>query len=73
MMIPCVATGQSQVQCITTAKSNSTARWAFIIGGLLVAPIGYLCAIVGMAALKLHPDLAAAGATAQARRMPVMA
>ncbi len=70
MMIPCVATGQSQVQCITTAKSNGTARWAFIIGGLLVAPIGYLCAIVGMAALKLHPDLAAAGATAQA--MPLV-
>lgn len=70
VMIPVVATGQSQVQCITTAKSNKTARWAFIIGGLLVAPIGYLCAVVGMAALKLYPDLAATGATAQA--MPLV-
>lgn len=66
MMITNVATGQSQVQCITTAKDNKTARNAFIIGGLLVAPIGYLCAIVGMAALKLHPDLAANGTTAMA-------
>lgn len=31
-----------------------------------MAPIGYLCAIVGMAALKLYPDLAASNTTAMA-------
>jgi SSS family solute:Na+ symporter len=66
MMIANVAAGQSQVQCITTAKDTKTARNAFVIGGLLVAPIGYICAIIGMAALKLYPELAASGTTAQA-------
>ncbi|ETA82532.1 sodium:solute symporter family protein [Youngiibacter fragilis] len=52
-----VAGHQSQVQCITTAKDEKTAKYGFIIGGLLVAPIGYLCAIIGMGALKLYPNL----------------
>ena len=69
MMISNVATGQSQVQCITTAKSTKTARVSFIIGGLLVAPIGYICAIIGMAALKLYPELGANGTTAMAMPM----
>lgn len=66
MMISNVASGQSQVQCITTAKDTKTARNAFIIGGLLVAPIGYICSVIGMAALKLYPELGAAGLSAQA-------
>lgn len=66
MMISNVASGQSQVQCITTAKNTKTARNAFLIGGILVAPIGYICAVIGMAALKLYPELEAAGASAQA-------
>lgn len=57
LMIFNVMGGQSQVQCITTAKDEKTAKWAFVAGGLLVAPIGYLCAIVGMGALKLYPDM----------------
>lgn len=69
MMITNVATGQSQVQCITTAKDTKTARISFIIGGLLVAPIGYVCAIIGMAALKLYPELGANGTTAMAMPM----
>lgn len=69
MMITNVATGQSQVQCITTAKDTKTARTSFIIGGLLVAPIGYICAIIGMAALKLYPELGANGTTSLAMPM----
>ncbi|MCR4673311.1 MAG: sodium:solute symporter family protein [Lachnospiraceae bacterium] len=57
MMITNVATGQSQVQCITTAKDAKTAKISFIVGGLLVAPIGYCCALIGMAAYKLNPSL----------------
>ena len=57
MMITNVGGQQSQVQCITTAKSEKTARWAFIIGGLLVAPMGYICASIGMAGHVLYPNL----------------
>ncbi|MBR1511877.1 MAG: sodium:solute symporter family protein [Acidaminococcaceae bacterium] len=45
------------VQIATSAKSESAARNGFILGGLIIFPIGFLSAVLGMAAKAQYPDI----------------
>ena len=48
---------QGPVQIACGAKSASAARKGFVLGGILIFPIGFLSAILGMAALAQFPDI----------------
>lgn len=48
---------QGPVQLTFAAKDAKTARNGFILGGLLMIPIGFLCALIGMAARTAFPDV----------------
>jgi len=48
---------QSIVQISFGAKDEKTARRGFIIGGLLMLPIGFLSALMGIAAKGIFPDV----------------
>lgn len=48
---------QSIIQISLSAKSVSTARKGFIIGGLLMLPIGFISAYLGVVAAELYPGL----------------
>lgn len=45
------------VQIATSSKSESAARNGFILGGLIIFPIGFLSAVLGMAAKAQYPDI----------------
>ena len=44
------------VQIATSSKSESAARNGFILGGLIIFPIGFLSAVLGMAAKAQYPE-----------------
>lgn len=50
---------QGPVQLAFAAKNPKVARNSFIIGGLLMIPIGFLCALIGMAAKITFPNVSA--------------
>ena len=50
-------TAQGPVQIACGAKSAKEARKGFILGGLLIFPIGFLSAILGLAAKAQFPDI----------------
>lgn len=50
---------QGPVQLTFASKDAKTARNGFIIGGLLMIPIGFLCALIGMAARTAFPGVPA--------------
>jgi solute:Na+ symporter, SSS family len=50
---------QSTVQISFGAKDEKTARNGFILGGLLMLPIGFLAALLGIAAKGMFPDMSA--------------
>lgn len=56
---------QGTVQIALSAKDAKTARNGFIIGGLLMLPIGFLAAIMGIAAKGMYPDMSATMALPQ--------
>lgn len=58
-MITQTITAQGPVQIACSAKDGKTARNGFIFAGLLMVPIGFICAILGMAARVNFPDLKA--------------
>ena len=45
------------VQIATSSKSESAARNGFILGGLIIFPIGFFSAVLGMAAKAQYPDI----------------
>jgi len=49
---------QSVVQISFAAKDSSSARKGFILGGLIILPVGFISAVIGIAATILHPGLA---------------
>ncbi|MCI1945198.1 sodium:solute symporter family protein [Clostridium luticellarii] len=59
IMITQVMSMQGPVQLAFAAKDSRTARRGFIIAGLLMIPIGFLCAIIGIAAKTAFPDVSA--------------
>jgi solute:Na+ symporter, SSS family len=50
---------QSTVQISLSAKDEKTARNGFIIGGILMLPIGFLAALMGIAAKGMFPTMSA--------------
>lgn len=50
---------QSTVQITCGAKDENHAKKGFIIGGLLMLPIGFLAALMGIAAKAAYPDISA--------------
>jgi SSS family solute:Na+ symporter len=50
-------TAQGPVQIACGARDVRSARLGFILGGFLIFPIGFLSAILGMAAIAQFPDL----------------
>lgn len=55
MTTQAISAGPVQIAC--SAKDSRTARKGMIIGGLLMFPIGFLAAILGLAAKAQFPDL----------------
>jgi len=60
-MVMCTMTFsvQSVVQISFAAKDTSSASKGFILGGLLILPVGFISALIGMAATILHPGIIA--------------
>lgn len=50
-------TAQGPVQIACGARDEKSARRGFLLGGLLIFPIGFLSAILGIAALAQYPDI----------------
>ncbi len=48
---------QSVVQISFAAKNASSASRGFILGGLIILPVGFISAIIGVAATILHPGI----------------
>lgn len=48
---------QGPVQLTFAAKNPKVAKKSFIIGGLLMMPIGFLCALIGMSAKTAFPNM----------------
>lgn len=48
---------QGPAQITFAAKDGPTARKGFVIGGLLILPIGFVSALIGMAAAAKYPGL----------------
>lgn len=53
---------QSVVQISFAAKTSRSARNGFILAGLIILPVGFFSAIIGMAGSVLHPGIIAAEA-----------
>jgi SSS family solute:Na+ symporter len=60
-MVMCTMTFsvQSVVQISFAAKDSSSASKGFILGGLIIFPIGFISAAIGLAATILHPGIIA--------------
>jgi SSS family solute:Na+ symporter len=48
---------QSVVQISFAAKDSSSASRGFILGGLIILPVGFISALIGLAATILHPEI----------------
>lgn len=48
---------QAVVQIVFSAKNETHAKRGFILGGLIMLPIGFLSAIMGIAAKAAYPDI----------------
>ncbi|AOT70831.1 sodium:solute symporter family protein [Geosporobacter ferrireducens] len=59
VMITQVLSLQGTVQISCGAKDEKSARRGFIIGGMLMIPIGFLSALMGIAAKVAFPDISA--------------
>lgn len=59
VMITQAITAQGPVQVACGAKDAKTARNGFVIGGLLIFPIGFLCAMLGIVAKVQFPEITA--------------
>lgn len=57
---------QSIIQISLGAKDETTAKNGFIIGGIMMIPIGFMAALLGICAKAMHPELAPAVALPQA-------
>ena len=59
VMITQAITAQGPVQVACGARDAKTARNGFVIGGLLIFPIGFLCAMLGIVAKVQFPEITA--------------
>ena len=59
VMVTQAITAQGPVQIACGAKNAATARNGFVWGAVLIFPIGFLCAILGMVAKVAFPEISA--------------
>lgn len=59
VMCTTVFSVQSIAQISFAAKDASSAKKGFIFGGLIIFPVGFISAVIGLAATVLHPDIIA--------------
>lgn len=57
VMITQTITAQAPVQVACGAKDARTARNGFLLGAVLIFPIGFLCALMGLTARVAFPDI----------------
>jgi len=50
--------GFGEITAHFAAKDSSSARKGFILGGLIILPVGFISAVIGIAATILHPGIA---------------
>ncbi len=62
VMMTTVVSMQSVVQIGFAARDERTARQGFLWGALLILPVGFMSALIGMAAVVLHPGIVPAEA-----------
>lgn len=59
VMVTQAITAQGPVQIACGARDAKTARKGFLLGGILIFPIGFLCALLGIVAKVSFPDITA--------------
>lgn len=59
VMVTQCFSAQGIVQIACSAKDEKAARNGFILGGLIIIPIGFLSALMGIAAKTMFPDMSA--------------
>lgn len=57
VMITQAATTQGVIQIALAAKDEKAAKWGFILGGIIILPIGFLCSMFGVLAAVQFPGL----------------
>lgn len=57
VMITQTITAQGPVQIACAAKDVKSAKRGFIFGAGLILPIGFICALIGIVAFVLYPDI----------------
>ncbi len=57
VMCTMVFSVQSVVQISFAAKNARAARWGFLLGGLIILPVGFISAVIGVAAAVMHPGI----------------
>ena len=62
VMMTTVHSTQSVIQVGFAAKDEKNAALGYLLGGLLILPVGFISAVIGMAAAVGHPGIVAAEA-----------
>ncbi len=62
VMITMAHSTQSVIQVGLAAKDEQTAGRGYLLGAVIIAPVGFISAIIGMAAAVLYPDIVPAEA-----------
>jgi SSS family solute:Na+ symporter len=57
VMCTTVFSVQSIVQISFAARTSGAARKGFLLGGLMILPVGFISAVIGVAAAIMHPDI----------------
>jgi SSS family solute:Na+ symporter len=57
VMCTTVFSVQSIVQISFAARNSHAARWGFLLGGMIILPVGFISAVIGVAAAVLHPGI----------------
>ncbi|UCF06271.1 MAG: sodium:solute symporter family protein [bacterium] len=57
VMCTTVFSVQSIAQISFAAKDSTSAKRGFILGGLIILPVGFISAVIGLAAAVLHPGI----------------
>ncbi len=57
IMVPTALGTQAVVQISFAAKDPKAARGGFLLGGAFILPVGFISALIGIAAVVLHPGL----------------
>lgn len=48
---------QAVIQVGFAAKNPKSSKWGYIVGGLIMAPLGFLAAYIGIAAKSMYPEI----------------